>query len=233
MKKQIFKLVLAIFSLNFSYSQNVIKMQRINGIYHVPCKVNGIPMNFVFDTGAADVTISITEAKFLIKQGLISKEDFIGNTNYQIASGDEIVGTKIYLKTIEIDGIILRNIPASIIHQQNAPLLLGQSAIEKIGKYTIDGDKLILNDFEITTTEVIDSKNVCFYDNVTLMFTTKETNIYKSKNIKSEILRITPVKSEVIILDEDFKSSGWMKICFEGIDGWVKKETLSYEMPEE
>ena len=45
-------------------------MKKINGVYQIPCKVNGIPMNFIFDTGATDVTISLVEAKFLIKQGL-------------------------------------------------------------------------------------------------------------------------------------------------------------------
>jgi clan AA aspartic protease (TIGR02281 family) len=148
MKTHIFQLVIAIFWLNFTYSQKIIEMEKINGTYQVPCKVNGIPMNFIFDTGATDVTISVTEAKFLLKQGLITKEDFIQNTNYQIANGDIIEGTKIHLKTIEIDGIILKNIPASIIYQQNAPLLLGQSAIEKLGKYSIDDNKLIINNFE-------------------------------------------------------------------------------------
>jgi clan AA aspartic protease (TIGR02281 family) len=145
MKKQIFQFILVVFFINIAYSQKVIEMEKVNGTYQVPCKVNGIPMKFIFDTGATDVTISTIEAKFLLKQGLISKEDFIENTNYQIANGDIIEGTKINLKTIEIDGIFLKNIPASIIYQQDAPLLLGQSAIEKIGQYTINGNKLTID----------------------------------------------------------------------------------------
>jgi predicted aspartyl protease len=39
----------------------------------------------------------------------------------------------------------LYNVRASIKDQQNAPLLLGQSAIEKLGKVTIDGHKLIIH----------------------------------------------------------------------------------------
>ena len=37
------------------------------------------------------------------------------------------------------------NVKATIKQQQNAPLLLGQSAIEKLGKITIDGYKLIIH----------------------------------------------------------------------------------------
>lgn len=124
-------------------------MQKINGIYYVPCKVNEIPMKFVFDTGASDVSISITEAKFLIKQGLISKNDIIGQVNYQIANGDIIEGTKIYLKKIEIGNTILKNIEATVLNEQFAPLLLGQSAISKLGTYTISGNLLKIKNLSL------------------------------------------------------------------------------------
>lgn len=130
---------------NIIYSQKIIEMKKINGIYQIPCKVNGILMNFVFDTGASDVTISVTEAKFLLKQGLLEKVDFIENVNYKMANGEIIEGTKINLKTIEIGGILLKNISASVIHKQNAPLLLGQSALSKLGQYSISGNQLIIN----------------------------------------------------------------------------------------
>ncbi|MWW23781.1 retropepsin-like aspartic protease family protein [Algibacter lectus] len=136
-----------LFCLNI-FSQVTIEMKKINGILQIPCKVNSIPMNFIFDTGATDVSLSITEAKFLIKQGLLTETDFAGNVNYQIANGDLIEGTQVNLKTINIGGIILENIQASIIHQQNSPLLLGQSAISKLGPYTIVDNKLIFGNIE-------------------------------------------------------------------------------------
>ena len=137
-------LLLTFFIINNVNSQIIIEMEKVNGIYEIPCKVNGIPMKFIFDTGASDVSISITEAKFLLKQGLLQKEDFIENVNYQMANGDIIDGTKINLRSIEIDGIVLSNVSASVIYQQNAPLLFGQSAISKIGEYTIKENKLII-----------------------------------------------------------------------------------------
>ena len=44
-----------------------IEMREENGVYTAPCKVNGLQLRFIFDTGASDVSISLTEAVFMIK----------------------------------------------------------------------------------------------------------------------------------------------------------------------
>jgi hypothetical protein len=36
-------------------------MRKEGGISIVPCKVNGLVLEFIFDTGAADVSLSLTE----------------------------------------------------------------------------------------------------------------------------------------------------------------------------
>lgn len=138
-------LILIIFISNYTFSQKVIQMNYENGIYTIPCKVNGIPMTFIFDTGASDVSISLTEAKFLLKQGLLDENDIKEKVKYKIANGDVEEGTKIIIKEINIDGILLNNVEASIVHHLDAPLLLGQSAISKLGSIKLDGDKLIIN----------------------------------------------------------------------------------------
>jgi clan AA aspartic protease (TIGR02281 family) len=120
-------------------------MEKYNGVYKLECKINGIPMNFIFDTGASSVSISSTEARFLIKQGLITDEDVIGNVNYKIANGETLEGTKVNIKKIEIKGLILENVTATIVHELNAPLLLGQSVLSRLGKITIDGNNLIIH----------------------------------------------------------------------------------------
>jgi clan AA aspartic protease (TIGR02281 family) len=120
-------------------------MNYENGIYTIPCKINGIPMKFIFDTGASDVSISLTEAQFLIKQGLLDNDDIKEKVKYKIANGEVEDGTKIILKEINIDGYLLKDVEASIVHQLNAPLLLGQSAISQLGTFQVDGDKLIIN----------------------------------------------------------------------------------------
>lgn len=148
MKKIIIILTTLFFGLNLS-AQIKIKLDRVNGVYKVPCKVNGIPMEFIFDTGASNVTISITEALFLSKQGLLKKEDIKETVNYQIANGDIQEGTEIVLRKIQIEGLEIRDITATVVHEQNAPLLLGMTALNKLGEISIKNDYLIINDVGI------------------------------------------------------------------------------------
>ena len=129
-----------------SYSNNrsgktIIKMVEENGIYKIPVEINGSNMNFIFDTGASIISISSTEAMFLYKQGTLKEEDFIGNVNFQDATGAISEGTIIRLKTVKIGNKVLKDVEASIVHNNVAPLLFGQSALAKFGKVSIDYDR--------------------------------------------------------------------------------------------
>ena len=95
-------------------------------------------MSFIFDTGASDITISQTEAQFLAKQGLLTQQDVIGKQQYQIADGSFSEGTIIRLKELTIGDRTINNVKASVIESQNAPLLLGQTALSEFGKVSLD-----------------------------------------------------------------------------------------------
>ena len=124
-----------------SLKKSVIKMRKEGGVYHVPCKINGTEMEFIFDTGASDITMSLTEAKFLYKQGKLDEDDFVGIQRYQIADGSIHEGLSVILRKVEIGDKTLNDIEASIVDNENAPLLLGQSALAKFGKISIDYNK--------------------------------------------------------------------------------------------
>lgn len=98
-------------------------------------------MNFIFDTGASIISISATEAMFLYKQGTLKEEDFIGNVNFQDATGAISEGTIIRLKSVKIGNKTLENVRASVVHNNEAPLLFGQSALAEFGKISIDYKK--------------------------------------------------------------------------------------------
>ncbi|WP_051220740.1 retropepsin-like aspartic protease family protein [Flavobacterium filum] len=202
--KKITILLISIMSFGINYSQKIIEMEKVNGVYEIPCKVNGIPMKFIFDTGASDVAISVTEAKFLYKQGLILDSDFIEKINYKIANGEIVEGTRIILKHIDIGGIILTDVSAVIINKQNSPLLLGQSAIEKIGQYTIDGNKLILKDYE-----KFDSKEIALKNIITNNITYAKNNLIVKCEFKKNFLGVqTLVSNETINFSkEDLESN--------------------------
>jgi clan AA aspartic protease (TIGR02281 family) len=115
-----------------------------DGTYEVPCKINELGLNLIFDTGASDITISKTEAEFMLKNGYLSKNDITGTSSYMIANGDIEIGTTIVFRKVEFGGLILKNVKASVIENKNAPLLFGQSALGKYGKITIDNEKKVI-----------------------------------------------------------------------------------------
>ena len=116
------------------------------GTFEIACDINGLPLQMVFDTGASDVTISSVEANFMLKNGYLSDKDVKGKRYYQIANGQLSEGTVITLREVKVGDAVLRNVDASVVNSQKAPLLLGQSAMERFGTITIDniGNKLII-----------------------------------------------------------------------------------------
>ena len=119
-------------------SQTVIQMKKDGGVSVIPCKVNGLPLSFVFDTGASEVSISMTEALFMFKNGYLSEDDIVGTQKFSDATGGISEGIVINLKEIDIAGFTLHNVSASIVKNADAPLLLGQSAISKLGTFQLD-----------------------------------------------------------------------------------------------
>jgi clan AA aspartic protease (TIGR02281 family) len=117
---------------------------RSEGVYKVKCEINDLPLHFVFDTGAADVSISNVEATFMLKNNYLKPSDIVGRQNYINANGEVIEGTVINLKKVDFAGLSLSNVKASVVKNQVAPLLLGQSVLGRLGKIEIDNDKKLL-----------------------------------------------------------------------------------------
>lgn len=131
---------------NSALAQEKLKMTNENGVYTIPCEVNGLRMRFILDTGASSVCISSTEALFMLKNGYLDEDDIKGMTSSQIANGDIVENVKINLKQLKIGSIVLKNITATVMTSEKAPLLLGMSVINRLGSWTISNDYLVLND---------------------------------------------------------------------------------------
>ena len=147
MKKFTLLLFLVFLSVN-SIAQKVIQMEDAGGVYRISCSVNGAKMKMIFDTGASSVSLSETMANFLYDNDYISKEDILGTSKSQTADGSIHDNVVINIKDIEISGLHLKNVQAVVISGQNAPLLLGQTAIQKLGHISLNGDKLIIYDYD-------------------------------------------------------------------------------------
>lgn len=115
-----------------------VHMEQAGGVFLVPITVNGLDLKFIFDTGASSICISAAEAAVMARQGKITENDILGQQQFQDATGGISVGTIIRLHSVEIGGIVLHNVEANVVDNIQAPLLLGQTALSKFGKVTID-----------------------------------------------------------------------------------------------
>ena len=117
---------------------------RKNGVTEVQCRINDLPLYFVFDTGASDVTISQTEASFMMKNNYLSPKDVIGSQAYMDANGNVSVGTLVNLRQVNFGGLVLDNVRATVVANQRAPLLLGQSVLGRLGTVKIDNSSRMI-----------------------------------------------------------------------------------------
>lgn len=117
---------------------------RSGGVTKVKCEINGLPLSFIFDTGASTVSISALEATFMYKNDYLSSKDIVGKSAFVDANGDISVGTIINLNKVTFGGLELENVRASVVSNGKAPLLLGQSVLKRLGKVEIDYEKSVL-----------------------------------------------------------------------------------------
>ena len=164
-----------------------IKMEKDGGVYKVPCKVNGLALKFIFDTGASNVSISSAEAVFMLKHGYLRADDLGGSEYYRIANGDIAEGTKVVLRKIEIGDKTLYNVEASIVNSIDAPLLLGQSVMERLGQFTFDyaTNSLIIGKQSGITKTIVEPSKPSDYPSVKIgnqVWMTENLNVDRFRN---------------------------------------------------
>ena len=109
-----------------------------SGQFHLEASVNGLPVEFLVDTGADIVALTEEEAANL---GLsVSEGDF--QPVMQTASGVGY-GAKVRLDEIEVVDDKLRDVEAVVVKGLTVNLL-GQSALRKLGSVQLNGDSMII-----------------------------------------------------------------------------------------
>ncbi len=118
----------------------IVPFTRDGDMISVRGEVNGLPLKFIFDTGASDITISSVEAAFMLKNDYLEEPDMGGVQNYRTASGELVEGTVVNLREIKLGGVTFLNIRAAIIKNQEAPLLLGQSMLARMMVFNVNNE---------------------------------------------------------------------------------------------
>jgi len=130
--------------VDFDEKETEIPFAKEGGVCKVKCTINDLPLFFIFDTGASDVSLSSVEANFMLKNDYLSKSDMTGKGYYINANGDISEGTIVNIKEVNFGGLTLRNVKASVVKNQKAPLLLGQSVLSRLGRIEIDNEKKVI-----------------------------------------------------------------------------------------
>lgn len=110
-----------------------------DGHFYIDLEINKIPIRFMIDTGASDITIGLPEAKRIG----VNVEKLNFNKPYQTANGTSW-GAYITLDEIRIANVKFTNVPASVNSSDMGTPLLGMKFLRQFRKYEVYQDKLVL-----------------------------------------------------------------------------------------
>ena len=97
------------------------------GTYLVPAVINdSIKLNFVIDSGAADVSIPADVVMTLLRTGTLQTADFMGEKTYQLADGSSLPSATFRVRSLAVGGKVIENVNAAVAPVTGTPLL-GQS----------------------------------------------------------------------------------------------------------
>jgi hypothetical protein len=107
----------------------------------VDIKVGGYPVEAMVDTGCAwPMAVPKVYADALIRAGLAARA---GASSTTFADGSSHGVGLITIRSIQVDGRVLHDVEASVSPSNEAPILLGLGALNRLGPYTITDGKLV------------------------------------------------------------------------------------------
>jgi predicted aspartyl protease len=128
-----------------SVSNTIKIIKTTTGLIEVPIILNDVlRINFIFDSGASEVSLSPDVALTLIRTGTITENDFLPDQTYTFADGSSAKSKRFLIRKLVIGNQTLTNIEASISKSIEAPMLIGQNVMQKIGSVTIDYANMLL-----------------------------------------------------------------------------------------
>ena len=108
---------------------------------NVSVDVAGYRVKAMVDTGCSfPMAIPTALAAALLHDG---RAIFAGETKSLLADGKEVDVGIILIKSITVDGRTLDSVEASVSPSNSAPILLGLSALNRLGPFTIDNGRIV------------------------------------------------------------------------------------------
>jgi aspartyl protease family protein len=128
-----------------NYKTNYVNLKKENGVYKVPVSLNGVVnIEFIFDSGASQVLISPEVAMVLLGSKTIEINDRLEDGYFVIADGSTLRLSRFNIKEVQIGQKKIYNVECAVSKEIGGDMLLGQSVLEKLGKFTFDYEKMKL-----------------------------------------------------------------------------------------
>ena len=125
----------------FSVSETSVPMQPEGGIYVVPVLINGaITLDFVVDSGAADVSIPADVVSTLMRTKTLKETDFLGEQTYVLADGSKAPSQTFVIRSLKVGNIVLENVNGSVATVHGS-LLLGHTFLSRFKSWSVDNTK--------------------------------------------------------------------------------------------
>jgi clan AA aspartic protease (TIGR02281 family) len=121
-----------------------IPLKSLGGTFVVPVFINGaITLNFVVDSGAADVAVPADVVGTLIRAGTIEKSDITGKQKYMLADGSISPTVTFTIRSLKVGDVLMENVKGSVSPAAGS-LLLGQSFLQRFKSWSMDNNKHVL-----------------------------------------------------------------------------------------
>jgi clan AA aspartic protease (TIGR02281 family) len=115
-----------------------VPLVRGGGVYGLRVSVNGSTSAlFVVDSGASMVTLPQAMAVRLREAGSLRETDVLRQQRSLLADGREATTSVVRLRSVEIDGLVLRDVEAAVLPGEGIPLL-GQSFLGRLRHWSLN-----------------------------------------------------------------------------------------------
>lgn len=113
-------------------------LKKRGNLYTLELRIGDRNFDYIVDSGASDLNISETTEKYLKELGVIQPGDYLKPQIYTLADGSQREYRRILIPKIQLAGIVVENVSASISSDDSQPLLLGKSFLDKFTYWKID-----------------------------------------------------------------------------------------------
>ena len=110
-----------------------------DGHFHLKAEVNGVPVEFLVDTGASQIVLTRADAR----RAGIDPED-LAYTSRSFTANGPVTNAPVRLERLEAAGVPLSNVRAVVSGGDLFQSLLGMDYLDRFSRISVEGDRLVL-----------------------------------------------------------------------------------------